>query len=83
MRTVSDQIWDDRACEFALNPKYNRFQRGLASMVYSLLDKKIGLGADINEKLAQLVQLYKPVNQNSKEREAMQDLNIKICSRFS
>ena len=52
-------------------------------MVYSFLDKKIGLGADINEKLAQLVQLYKPVNQNSKEREAMQDLNIKICSRFS
>ena len=57
MRTVSDQIWDDRACEFALNPKYNRFQRGLASMVYSLLHKKIGSGADINEKLAQLVQL--------------------------
>ena len=57
MRTVSDQIWDDRACEFSLNLKYNRFQRGLASMVYSLLDKKIGSGADINEKLAQLVQL--------------------------
>ena len=45
MRTVSDQIWDDRACEFALHPKYNRFQRGWASMVYSFLDKKIGIGS--------------------------------------
>ena len=33
------------------NPKYSRYQRGLASMVYKFFDKKStsGSGVDINE----------------------------------
>ena len=36
-RTVSDKILCDKAYK---NPKYDVYQRGLASMVYKLFDKK-------------------------------------------
>ena len=35
-RTVSDKILKDIAYEIAINPKYDRYQRGLASMLYKL-----------------------------------------------
>ena len=43
-RTISNKIWKDRAYEIATNPKYDRYRRGLASMVYKFFDKKIGSG---------------------------------------
>ena len=33
-RTASDKILRDKAFNIAKNPKYDRYQRGLASMVY-------------------------------------------------
>ena len=33
-RTASDKVLRDKAFNTAENPKYNRYQRGLASMVY-------------------------------------------------
>ena len=39
-KTLSDKILKDWAYEMALNPKYNRYQRGLASMVYRFFGKK-------------------------------------------
>ena len=39
-RTASDKFYRDEAFNFAKNPKYNGYQRGLASMVYKLFDKK-------------------------------------------
>ena len=33
-RTASDKIWHDKAFSIAKNPKYDRYQRGLPSMVY-------------------------------------------------
>ena len=37
----------------ATHPKYDGYQRGLASMVYKVSDKKTESGASINEELAQ------------------------------
>ena len=38
-RTASDKILRDKAFNFAKNPKYDRYQRGLASMAYKFFDK--------------------------------------------
>ena len=40
-RTASDKILWDKAFNNAKNPKYDGYQRGLASMVYNLLIKKL------------------------------------------
>ena len=39
-RTASDKILKDKAFNIAKNPKYDGYQRGLASMVYKFFDKK-------------------------------------------
>ena len=39
-RIVSDKILRDKAFNIAKNSKCDRYQRGLASMVYKLFDKK-------------------------------------------
>ena len=60
-RTISDKILKDRAYEIVINPKYDGYERGLASMVYKVFDKKIGSGVSVNEELAQ--ELHKPLIQ--------------------
>ena len=39
-RTASDKVLRDKALNIAKYPKYNGFQRGLASTVYKFFDKK-------------------------------------------
>ena len=39
-RTASDEILRDKAFNIAKNPKYDGYQRGLASMVYNFFDKR-------------------------------------------
>ena len=39
-RTKSDKVLKDKAFNCASNPKYNGYERGLASMVYKFFDKK-------------------------------------------
>ena len=39
-RTASDKILRDKAFNIAKNPKYDGYQRGLASMAYKFFDKK-------------------------------------------
>ena len=39
-RTKPDKILRDKAYDIASNPEYDRYQRGLASMVYKFFDKK-------------------------------------------
>ena len=58
-RTISDKILKDSAYETAINPKYDDYHRGSVSTVNKFFDKKTGLGASINEELAQ--ELHKPV----------------------
>ena len=39
-RTAWDKVLRDKAFNIAKNPKYDEYQRGIASMVYKLFDKK-------------------------------------------
>ena len=39
-RVASDKILRDKAFSIATNPKYDRYQVGIASMIYKSLDKK-------------------------------------------
>ena len=64
-RTFSDKILRDKAFNIAKNPKYDGYQRGLASMVYnffdkksaSLTDKSVAGGALANNEIKQNFQL--------------------------
>ena len=44
-RTASDKVLRDNAFNIAKNPKYDGYQRGLASMVYQFFDKKTSVVA--------------------------------------
>ena len=46
-RTASDKILKDKAFKVVKNPKYDGYQRGLASMVYKFFDKK-SAGSGVN-----------------------------------
>ena len=39
-RTVADKVLRDKTFNIAKNPKYDGYQRGLASMVYKFFDKR-------------------------------------------
>ena len=47
-RTASNKILCDKAFNIAKNPKYNGYQRGLASMVYKFFDRNFLLSVQIN-----------------------------------
>ena len=49
-RTASDKVLRDEAFNFAKNPKYDGYPRGLASRVYKFLDKKSASLTDISAK---------------------------------
>ena len=71
-RTASDKILRDEAFNIAKNPKYNEYQRGLASMVYKFFDKKsigssVNIPLEFNEQLAK--ELRKPIIRNFKKRK--------------
>ena len=79
-RTVADKILKNKAFDIAKDPKYDGYQRGLASMVYKFFDSKVasldkksvGSGAKHvntkitpqNEQLAE--KLHKPIIRKSK-----------------
>ena len=77
LRTASDKILRDEAFNIAKNPKYDRYRRGLASMVYKSFDKK-SLGSAVNmyanksafnsERPLDLAEEYKPIIRKFKKR---------------
>ena len=63
-RTQPDKVLKDKAFKIVSNPKYDGYQRGLASMVYKFFDKK-SKGSGINEPNYQLAnELHKPIIRN-------------------
>ena len=63
-RKAADKVLRDKAFNIAKNPKYDGYQRGLASMVYKFFDKKFsGSGVKSenmpNQELAE--KLHEPV----------------------
>ena len=62
-RTAADKILKDKAFNFAKDPKYDGYQRGLASMVYKFFDKKTaGSGIKSMPQCQQLAEeFHKPI----------------------
>ena len=54
--TQSDKVLRDKAFEIASNSEYDGYQRGLASMVYKIFDKK-STGSGIKNEIKQNQQL--------------------------
>ena len=70
-RTVADKILKNKAFDIAKDPKYDGYQRGLASMVYKFFDKKSKRsGVKLipqNEQLAN--KLHKPIIRKFEKRK--------------
>ena len=69
-RTQSDKVLRDKAFKIASDPKYDGYQRGLASMVYKFFDKKSsgsGVATEPNYQLAN--DLHRPIIRKFKRRK--------------
>ena len=69
-RTQSDRVLRDKALKIASDPKFDGYQRGLASMVYKFFDKKskrIGIANEPSYQLAN--ELHKPIIRNFKKEK--------------
>ena len=71
-RTAPDKVLRDKTFKIASNPKYDGYQRGLASMVYKCFDKNSSGGAikkeiKQNEQLAE--ELHKLIIRKLKKRK--------------
>ena len=64
-RTVSGKALRKKAFKIASNPKYDRYKKGLATMVYKFFDKKSALiaGSSIKNEIKQNQQLADYTNQ--------------------
>ena len=71
-RTASDNVLSNKAFHITKNPKYDGYQRGLASMVYRFFDKKSALIPDkyvsrsgvANNEIKQNLQLAKEIHKS-------------------
>ena len=61
-RTFSDKVLRDKAFNVAKNPKYDGYQRGIASMVYKVFDKKSKGSGVANNRIKQNLQLAKELH---------------------
>ena len=70
-RTQSDKVSKDKAFEIVSDPKYDSYQRGLASTVYKVFNKKSkGSGISANEPNYHLAnELHKPIIRKFKKRK--------------
>ena len=61
-RTQSDKLLKYKAFKIVSDPKYDGYQRGLASMVYKFFDKKPSGSGMVNKPNYQLAnELHKPI----------------------
>ena len=90
-RTQSDKVLRDKAFKIASDPKYDGYQRGLASMVYKFFDKKSsGSGVDtslanksVTEPNYQLAnELHKQIIRNLKRRKVYSSFRDNIWSVY-
>ena len=78
-RTASGKVSRNKASDIAKNPKNDGYQRGLASMVYKLFDKKaVSVSLVVNNEIKQNLQLteelHKPIIRNLKKEQFIQNL---------
>ena len=76
-RTQSDIVLKTKALKIDSNPKYNGYEKGLASMFYRFFDKKSkGSGLKENQQLAN--ELHKPIIRKFKKRKVYFSYKINI-----
>ena len=76
-RTAADKILRNKAFNIAKNPKYDGYQKGLASMVYEFFDKKTaGSGVKSVLQNEQLAELHKPIIRKFKKEKCILHLKI-------
>ena len=71
-RTASDKDLKDKAFNIAKNPKYDEYQRDLASMVYKHFDKRSKSGSvnnEIKQNKQSAEELNKPIIKKLKKEE--------------
>ena len=88
-RIVSDKVLRNKAFNIAKNPKYDGYQRRLASMVYKVFDKKtasitdksvsgsgVNIPLEFNEQLAK--ELHKPIIRKFRKRTVYSEFKDNI-----
>ena len=76
-RTEADKVLRDKVYDIASNPKYDGYQRGLASMVYKFFDKKSTAGPSFLERTGSGIasssiladELHKPIIRKFNKRK--------------
>ena len=81
-RTIADKNLKNRAFDIAKDPKYDGYQRGLASMVYKFFDSKVsGSGAKIiPQNKEQANELHKPIIRKFEKRKVYSTFKDNIWS---
>ena len=95
-RTYIDKVLKDKAFAIASNPKYDGYQRGLASMVYKFFDKKskgAGIKNEIKENQQLANELHKPILRKFKKRKVYSSFkdniwgvdlaNVQLISKYN
>ena len=81
-RTNSDKAFRDKSFEIVSNPRYDGYQRGLASMVSKFFDKR-STGSGIKNEIKQNQQLenelHKPIVIKFKRRKVYSSFKDNIC----
>ena len=78
----ANKVLKYKAFETANNPKYDGYQRGLASMAYKFFDKKSkgsGIKNETKENQQLANELHKPVIRVFKKRKAYSSFKDNIC----
>ena len=78
-RTSDDKVLREKALNIAKNPKHDRYQRELASMVYKFFDKKSSGSGIKNKNISNkelVVELHKPIIRTFSEKRHIHLLTI-------
>ena len=79
-RTQSDKVLREKAFKIASDPKYDGYERGLASMIYKFFDKKsIGSGITNGSNYQLANELNKPIIKKFKKRKVYSSFKHNFC----
>ena len=81
-RTASDKVLRDKAFNIAKNTKYDRYQRGLDSVVCKFFDRKTSGGCIKTENISNreiAKELHKPIIRKFKKRKVYPSFKDNIC----
>ena len=81
-RTVADKILRDKAFNIAKDPKYDGYQRGLASMVYKFFDKK-SKGSGVRHVTAEPSAKHVNTKLTHQNQQLAEELHKPIIKKFA